>query len=94
MAPRLPKFSILEIDGAELGIGVEYEPVIEDIYYDASKLENLKSVIDDIFLGYRDFFQYKLDRDFTVPALRSKVVTSEIEVNQYCLIVEGILEIT
>jgi len=91
---RFPKFSVLEIDGQELGTGCEYEPVIEDIYYDASKLENLKEVIDGIFLGYRDFFQYTLDRDFTIPALRSKIITSEIIVGPYSLNVEGILEIT
>ena len=91
---RFPKFLIGEIDGAELPGASEYEPVIEDIYIDASKQETLKDVIDDNALGYEDFFMYSLDRDFTIPGGRSKLISHILEINNFTLQVDGILEVS
>lgn len=92
--PRNPKFAILEIDGEELGGLSEYEPVSEDVFYDNGKTETVKDRIDTFALGYGDFFQYLLDRDLTIPAMRSKIVADLIDIGDNCLIVEGILEIS
>lgn len=91
---RLPKFAVLEIDGVELGGPSEYEPVSEDVYYDAGKQFTVKDKIDTIAQGYGTFFQYTLDRDLIIPALHSKIVAGLIDVGDHCLIVEGILEIS
>ena len=90
---RQPKFAILEIDGIELESTSEYEPVSEDVYYDAGKAQTVKDKIDVAALGYSDFFQFILDRDITIPALRSKVITDCIDLGNYCLVIEGTLEI-
>ena len=92
--PRFPKFGVLEIDGEELQQPSEYEPVSEDIYYDAGKQDTVKDRIDRFAKGYGDFFQYTLDQDLTIPALRSKIVTNLIDIGDNSLIVEGILEIS
>ena len=92
--PRNPKFAIVEIDGDELEGISEYEPVSEDIYYDTGKVKTVKDKIDDTALGYVDFFQYILDRDLTIPANRSKIVSSIIDINTQTLCIEGILEIS
>jgi|TARA_R110000851_G_scaffold91621_2_gene199986 phage gp45-like len=45
---RFPKFGVLEIDGEELPGLSEYEPVSEDVYYDASKQETVKDRLDAV----------------------------------------------
>ena len=92
--PRQIKFAILEFSGNELGIPSEYEAVSEDIYYDLGKEDSVKDRIDLSALGYSTFFQYTLDRDLTIPAQRSLIVTDCIIVGDNCLNVEGSLEIS
>lgn len=93
MSPKV-KFAVLEYLGEELGQPSEYEPDSEDIFYDIGKTETVKDKIDIFSLGYGDYFQYTLDRDFTIPAMRSKIVADLIDIGDNYLIVEGILEIT
>jgi len=93
---RLPKFAVLEIDGVELGGPSEYEPVSEDVYYDAGKTETVKDRIDRFALGYGDFFKWSLNQDLKIPEGRSKVVTGKIVLNEFKLEIglTGKLEIT
>ena len=93
MAPKV-KFAVLEFQGEELGQPSEYEADSDDIFYDIGKTETVKDKIDRFAKGYGDFFQYTLDQDLTIPALRSKIVADLIDIGDNCLIVEGILEIT
>lgn len=86
--PRFPKFAILEIDGEELGIGSEYEPVSEDIYYDNGKTETVKEKIDTINLG-RVFFQYVLSSDLEIPGNRSLMVADKIDASNYNIDLDG-----
>ena len=93
MAPKV-KFAVLEYLGDELGQPSEYEADSEDIYYDVGKTETVKEKLDIFALGYGNFFQYLLDQDLTIPAMRSKIVADLVDIGDNCLIVEGILEIT
>lgn len=46
-----PKFGVLELNGEEFQQPVEYEPIAEDIFYDANKVQTVKGFIDMIDKG-------------------------------------------
>ncbi len=85
---RHPKFGVLEIDGEELGGPVEYVPVSEDVYYDPSYSETVKTRIDRFADGYGDFFKWSLDQDLIIPGNRSKIVARKIQLNNFKLELE------
>ena len=79
---REPKFAVLEVDGEELTSPSEYEPVSEDIYYDAGKEKTVKDRIDTFAKGYGVFFKYLLMENLAIPAGRSMIVSEFLEIPQ------------
>lgn len=71
-----PKFSILEKDGVEYEVGVEYVPESEDILYVKPGTTTIKDVLDGI--TSTPYSQYIIDTEdiVEVPAKRAMVLTN------------------